>query len=182
MTVALVAGSAACLWDDVVAARKLCKFDAVYCVKMTGIEWPDEFDVWVTLHPEYMAEYREQRRALGLPNGYQVVAPTIGELGRHGVHPVDRRVSYRWAGMNASASSGIYGAKVAMEDGHNVILAGVPMDDSNHFSRGAPWRQHGAFEIGFQNAVPFMRGRVRSMSGRTKEILGPPTPEWIAGN
>jgi hypothetical protein len=91
---------------------------------------------------------------------------------------ITRRVTYRWPGMTSSASSGIYGAKVALDDGFDrVVLAGIPMQaDSNHFTRGKSWAQRDSFMPGFELAIPHMLGKVRSMSGLTRERLGAPTP------
>jgi hypothetical protein len=72
---ALVVGCAANVWDDVRAAREIGEFDATYCVKMAGIHWPETFQVWVGLHPEFMDGYEAERHKLGLPNGYEIVAP-----------------------------------------------------------------------------------------------------------
>lgn len=183
MRKALVVGSAACLWNDVAAARALTSFDAIYCVKLTGVDWPERFDVWCGLHPEWMADYVVQRKAKGLPDGYEIVVPLEKEVGRKSrdaMSPDMRRCSYLWPGMNASASSGIYGAKVALDDGFDrVVLAGVPMDNSNHFSRGKPWLQLDSFLKGLKLSIPHLKGRVRSMSGRTRDLLGAPSPEWL---
>lgn len=151
---------------------------------MAGIFWPNKFDVWASLHPEWMDGYRAKRKAQGFPCGFEVVAPLEGELGKeHAKHPVDRRVSYRWPGMNASASSGIYGAKIALDDGHDrVVLAGIPMQaDDGHFSRGKNWNQCDAFLSGLRHSIPYMQGKVKSMSGLTAELLGKPSPEWLTG-
>src|SRR5258706_2686819 len=115
MKTALVVGCSAAVWNEVKAARELCEFDAVYCVKMAGIRWPAKFKTWVTLHPEFMDGYEAERHKAGLPNGYEIVAPLTTEVGMHGKKGnIHRRVSYRWPGMNRSASSGIYAAKVAL--------------------------------------------------------------------
>lgn len=181
---ALIVGCASCVWDDVCAARTICTFDAVYCVKLAGVCWPGTFQTWPSLHPEFMDDYEAQRRARGLPNGYEIVAPPPEEVGMHGKKGnITRRVSYRWPGMNSSASSGIYAAKVALDDGFDrVVLAGIPMDKTDHFSRGKPWAQRDSFIPGFEKAMPFLKDRVRSMSGMTMERLGAPTPEWFAGD
>lgn len=187
MKLALVVGSAACIWDDVAEARALCKFDAVCCIKRVGIEWPEQFDVWAGLHPEYMADYEARRAAKGLPGGYEIVCPPDSELGEHGkgFSRITRRVPYRWPGMNASAGSGIYGAKVMIEAGYRVVLAGIPMDRQPHFLQhercgSGPWTDLDCFLAGLRDAVPHLKGRVRSMSGRTKELLGAPDAEWLA--
>jgi hypothetical protein len=180
---ALVIGCAEGVWDEVKAAFSLCSFDAIYCVKLAGVHYPDKFDVWATLHPEFMDDYERQRAERGYPNGYEIVAPLSGEVGEHGKKGrIARRVSYRWPGMNASASSGIYGAKIAQDDGAGrIVLAGIPMSEDKHFSRGKPWTQRNSFLPGFELALPYLLGSVRSMSGMTRERLGAPTREWLAG-
>jgi len=139
-------------------------------------------------------DYVAERIAVGHPGGYEIVVPLPGEVGEwKNTCKTARRVSYRWKGMNASASSGIYGAKVALDDGHDrVVLAGIPMTkDAGHFLprtknvagdiRGPVWLQRDSFTPGFELAKPHLLGKVRSMSGLTKEILGYPTIEWLAG-
>lgn len=181
MTSALIVGCADRVWRDVEEAQKLATFDKIYCVKLAGVHWKERFDYWITLHPEYMDDYEKQRHELGYPNGYEIVAPLVCELGDHGTKgTVHRRVSYRYPEMSSSASSGIYGAKVALGDGHSrVVLAGIPMSNENHFSRGRPWTQKGCFVAGFEKSIPHMRGRVKSMSGMTREILGAPDKDWM---
>lgn len=192
MRTVLVVGCASCVWDDVAAARALATYDAVYCVKQIGIRWPEPFQVWATLHPEAMDDYEAQREALGFPAGYEIVAPLETEVGMHGKKGrVARRVTYRWPGMTSSASSGIYGVKVALDDGFDrVVIAGIPMShEGGHFLpetrnmqgqlRGDRWLQRDAFMPGFEKSVKFMKDKVRSMSGLTMETLGSPTREWL---
>lgn len=188
MKLALVVGSSQGMWDDVRAAREMAKFDAVCCVKRTGIEWPEPFDVWAGLHPEFMNDFVARRRAKGFRDGYEIVCPPDKELGEHGsgIPGIDRRVSYLWPGMNASAGSGIYGAKVMLDAGYNVVLAGIPMTTEPHFlnhdkwGKGT-WNEVSSFISGMQQAIPHMKGRARSMSGETAKLLGRPDPEWLAG-
>ena len=180
---ALVVGCAECVWRDVEIAKSLGQFDKIYCVKLAAVHWPDKFDVFVTLHPEWIAEYKKKRLALGYQMEFETVAPLEGEVGRHAKHESDRRVSYRFPGMNASASSGIYAAKVALEDGcDRIVLAGVPMQaEQGHFTRGKEWDQCDAFLRGLKDSVPYLKNNVRSVSGLTKELFGEPSPTWIAG-
>jgi hypothetical protein len=182
---ALVIGCAANVWEEVKAAEQLTTFDAIYCVKLAGVHYkePRHFK-WPTLHPEFMDDYERQRAELGLHSDYEIIAPLAGEVGMHGSKGnIARRVSYRYPGMDSSASSGGYAAKVALEDGFDrVILAGVPMDPAaSHFTRGKPWLQCDSFTIGFMKSVPHFAGRVRSMSGWSMEILGAPSPDWLNG-
>lgn len=181
---ALVIGCAANVWAEVEQAMRLCDFDAFYCVKLAGVHWVGGRFVWPTLHPEFMDAYENERKQLGLHSEYEIVAPLSGEVGMHGKKGnITRRVSYRYPGMNSSASSGGYAAKVALEDGfERVVLAGVPMrTEDKHFTRGKDWAQRDSFVRGFKDSVPFFAGRVRSMSGWTAELLGQPDPGWLNG-
>lgn len=179
---ALVIGCAEGVWDDVRKARDLCAFDAIYCVKLAGVHYRGGCFTWVGLHPEFMADYKRQRSELGHHSQFETVAPPDSELGTAGKNmKVDRRVSYRYPGMNSSASSGGYGAKVALDDGfQRVVLAGIPMiKEAKHFTRGKDWLQREAFTKGFQQSVPFFAGRVKSMCGWSQELLGAPSVEWL---
>ena len=191
----LIVGCAQCVWDDVRAAQQLCDFDAVYCVKQAGIHWPHKFEVWATLHPEFMDGYEAERAALGLPGGYEIVSPLDGLVGRHaGVGKnIKRKTDYRFPGMNASASSGIFAVKVALDDGFDrIVLAGIPMTkEAGHFLpktknvnreiRGVVWNQRENFMPGFEIAKKFLIGKVRSMSGHTAQVLGTPDRAWLEG-
>jgi hypothetical protein len=179
---ALVIGCSNDVWSEVELAQDICLFDAIYCVKLAGVHWRGGRFVWATLHPEFMDDYEKQRAQLGLHSDYEIVAPLAGEVGMHGKKGrITRRVTYRYPGMNASASSGGYAAKVALEDGFDrVVLAGVPMEQSGaHFTRGKPWLQRDSFMRGFKDSIPHFAGRVRSMSGWTAQELGVPTLEWL---
>jgi hypothetical protein len=181
---ALVIGCSADVWKDVRKARDLCQFHGVYCVKLAGVHYRGGYFTWVGLHPEWMEKYTAERKALGHHSMYETVAPPDGELGTEGKNrKIDRRVSYRYPGMNSSASSGGYAAKVALEDGFDrVVLAGVPMvTEAQHFTRGKPWLQRDGFVPGFELSIPHFAGRVRSVSGWTKEMLGEPDPAWLDG-
>lgn len=179
---ALVIGCSSNVWEEVEKAQDLCLFDSVYCVKIAGIHWRGGRFTWPTLHPEFMDDYEKQRAALGYHCDYEIVAPLSGEVGMHGQKGrIARRVSYRYPGMNSSASSGGYAAKIALEDGFDrVVLAGVPMDaDAGHFTRKRKWEQRDSFTRGFMDSVPHFAGRVRSMSGWTAELFGTPDAAWL---
>ena len=185
MANALVIGCARDCWLEAWQAKQLGKFDAIYCVKLAGVFFsePIRFS-WVTLHPEFMDGYEKQRADEGFHGDYEIVAPLSGEVGEHGKKGnIARRVSYRYPGMNASASSGGYAAKVALDDGFDkVVLAGVPMrQEDSHFTRGKPWLQRDSFMRGFMDCLPHFKDRVRSMSGWTQEQLGTPDAVWLNG-
>ncbi len=185
MRLALVIGCSATVWAEAEEAYGLAKYDTIYCVKLAGVHFdgPRHFK-WVTLHPEFMDDYERDRAQNGLHGDYEIIAPPNNEVGTHGNKgSIARRVSYRYPGMDASASSGGYAAKIALDDGHDrVVLAGAPMDaEASHFTRGKPWLQRDSFTIGFKKSIPHFAGRVKSMSGWSKEQLGEPTVEWLNG-
>lgn len=180
----LVIGCAEGNFDEARAAIAMQKPDLIYCVKLAGVHWPERFDWWCGLHPEWMTDYKRQRAELGYPNGFRTAVCLERELDprkKDDTFQPDRRLSYRWPGMNSSASSGIFAAKVALEDCERVILAGVPMTKGKHFSRGKDWSERDSFLVGLKESIPHMKGRVRSMSGETAKLLGRPDPEWLAG-
>jgi hypothetical protein len=96
------------------------------------------------------------------------------------VHVLD----YRWPGMTLSGSSGLFAVKAALEvlGADRVVLAGVPMStDQRHFNKGEPWAKGAPYLDAWRIALPFIRDRVRSLSGFTRDLLGAPTPDWLTG-
>jgi len=189
MKLALVVGCADCVWDEVEAAQKLATFDEIYCVKMSGIYWEEGPFHWITLHPEYMAAYKEKRAALNLPSNFDIIAPLINEVGNHWQHAADRRVSFRWnvdpitgPELSSSGSSGLFAVRIAMIDGcDRIVLAGVPMTkEGRHFARGHEWQHTSVFTGAWEQAASRLRGRVKSFSGWTMNLLGAPDVEWLA--
>lgn len=72
---------------------------------------------------------------------------------------------------DTGGSSSLMGTKVALKYlGYDrVVLAGVPLTGYYHRHFFQHWRE----------AVPFLAGRVRSMSGHTRDLLGYPDKEWL---
>ena len=63
-----------------------------------------------------------------------------------------------------------------------ALLAGVPMDPKQaHFFDAKQWHEFMSFLPGWENAMPHIRHRVRSVSGWTKKMLGEPTSAWLNG-
>src|SRR5438045_5740109 len=106
MANALVIGCSRDAWLETWQAKQLGKFDAVYCVKLAGVFFaePRRFS-WITLHPEFSDDYERQRAEQGFHGDYEIVAPLANEVGMHGKKGnITRRISYRYEGMNSSAS------------------------------------------------------------------------------
>lgn len=165
-------GGASCVWDDAAAAWEF-KPDLIVACNDIGTRWADRLDVWCTLHPEKMAGWRRAREQNGHASAIEHVAhaETLDE-------GIDRIVEYRWPGQAGSASSGGFAAKVALELAETVILAGVPMTATPHFDRASDWADRNSYLDGWKSSLPHIRGRVASMSGWTRELLGPPPLAW----
>lgn len=181
---ALILGGANTVWEDSAKALKLFTPDIVVAANDISARWSGPIDYQVTLHPEHLLRWQTERRLRGYSEPRTVVAhekPTFFEGGKQ--YPrIDFAMSYLWPGMNASGSSGLFAAKVALTEADRVVLAGVPMTvESAHFYHTARWNERDSFIEAWKIAMPFIKDRVRSMSGWTQELLGEPTPAWLNG-
>lgn len=180
----MVLGGASCLWEDVGNLALLMpegRWDGlVIAVNDVGVHWKGRLDHWVSLHPEKLAQWRDDRMRLDLP-GEAVT------WGRHAPRHVMRHVA-DWPGV----SSGGLAVQVALEKLGclRVVLCGVPMTATPHFAESTVFhitdqdgnwaaRQADHHWEAFQREAPKMTGKVRSMSGRTRDLLGYPTPDWL---
>jgi hypothetical protein len=174
----LILGGARSVWDDAAAATALAEPDAVFAVNDIGTRWAGPVRAWCTLHPEHMARWRAERARRGFPAAFEHVGHETGQPG------IDRVTGYLWPGMNASGSSGLFAVKVAMESEFDrIILAGVPMQaEGAHFFNASPWGEVASFIEAWKIAMPLIAPHVRSMSGWTRQLLGCPSAEWLAGD
>lgn len=167
------------MWDDINAALDIGEFDGVVAAKLAGVLWPGRLDAWVSLHPERFAGDIEKRRRLGHPPALRLFAhETASE--QAGVS----RTSYRWPGQKRSASSGMFAAKVALEDlgFDRAVLCGVPLDkEAGRLDKLVFWPGASSFRQGFNEALPRINHRLCSMSGWTMLRLGRPTASWLKG-
>lgn len=171
------------MWDDLAQARRLAEFNAVIAVNDAGAAHEGELDVWATLHAEKLPGWVRQRAENGFPPARAIAAHAgNSEQGNPRSYPVDHIIDYCWPGMNASGSSGLFAVKVAIELGFDrIVLCGVPMRAADaHFFDSQPWGEVESFTAAWPVALPFIADKTRSMSGWTQELLGAPTPEWLA--
>lgn len=151
-------------------------FDFVVACNDAGTIWPGRPDVWVTLHPEKIESWRDQRRANGHPEAARYLV--------HGDHvPAwTDLVEFRFPGQGDSGSSGLFTVKAALIDlgADRAVLAGVPLSRAAHFFDATMWEAAGEYRAVFEALRPECRNRIRSMSGWTAEFFGTPTAAWIA--
>jgi hypothetical protein len=172
--IALVLGGSDGVWRERDAALALCTPDIVIATNHAGRDYRGEFDHWASFHAELFPHWIRLRAEKGLPphrGGFWTAAQ------RAVVKGLELRRCDNWGG-----SSGLLAITVALELGASrVIAAGVPLDrDAAHYDNPRPWQDAGNYRRAWINAVPKMGGKVRSMSGWTRETLGEPTEEWIS--
>lgn len=170
MALALILGGASCVWDDACAVLRLAAPDIIIATNEMIARWPGPLAHAATLHPLNLPGWQAGRRIKGnAPPGLVWACKAA---------PGVDRVTSDWRG-----SSGLFAAKVALIDLRmaGAILAGVPLDRSPHFARGeGPWRDAHAFYPGWIDHKREIAGRLRSMGGWTQQLVGAPTPEWLA--
>lgn len=155
----IVAGCGAGILEDLAKVPDRSGY-AVFAVSRMMVDFPGHVSMGATVHHEMAATYRRGAKP------HLRIASTRFD---HGVNLVYDEIPYR------NGSSGLYAVGLALLMGASrVICCGVPLDagphyypEPNHFDVEAyrdPWRK----------ISDVLRGRVFSMSGWTRELLGPP--------
>lgn len=177
MRVAIVVGGGPTVWRDVAMATQLVldtlsENPFVIAVNDAAAEFPGHLDAMATLHPEFFAKWRNERRQRGGNVDF--------EAWTHDTRPSRLAAEKMRLHPDRHGSSGLFALDVAIHLGfrHN-ILCGVPMDQGAHFRRREPWRDFASFRTAWIKAIPALRATTRSMSGWTAQQLGEPTAEWL---
>lgn len=172
--VALVVGGAECWQEDYDAARAMCEEAGVpfrvYAVNDHIEDLSGEI-VACTLHTDQIGKWLSGRRRRGYP------AP-------------DQVWSFRWDAKtklvtdrvdDLGGSSSLFAFQVARHRGHEqVVVCGVPMTpEGKHYVRHARWNTCSLFWEKWQKHHAIIAPYLRSMSGRTADVYGQPTVEWL---
>lgn len=170
--VALVLGGANTLDEEWAAALQICLPDIEVFTNHAGRDFGGSVDHWVTLHPEHMPGWLEERRAAGRSEPGMIWTSNAKDL------PDGIKWNHveRWEG-----SSGLLAVTVALHLGYDkVILCGVPLDrQMRHYDSDELWQEAHKYRAGWVKHLPDMRGKVKSFSGWTSRLLGTPTREWL---
>jgi hypothetical protein len=130
----------------------------------------------VSYHPNDFPMFRERRAKAGGNLDYITHSNVNGKI-RGNTIPVDRL----WplvAKHPFSGSSSYLGAQVAVGLGYQkVILCGCPMLGPNLLIPKAS--SYDVFQKGWIKYSHLLQGKVRSMSGWTREFLQAPTEDWL---
>lgn len=158
----LILGGARCVWDDYAQVRPWK--GEILAVNDIGATLHEPIAHWVSLHPEYFPGWRTYRERHGYPRGWTCHAPKM----RDGV-------DVAWPLEMRGGSSGLFAVHIALLMGYDeIVLAGVPMDGSGHYF-DPPWVNQSDFgrpeEMSWEQAMSHFAGRVRSLSGRTRDWL-----------
>lgn len=175
---ALVIGGGVDVWDEVLAWEEIYgkEWDGVVvAANDVGSHWPRHLDHWATLHPDKYRQWEPVRQQFGFNTDYI----TWGRKARFAGRTVQP-----WAG----GASGMLAVQVAQAVGCvRAIMCGVPMTQTPHFEesrvhvKGQPWKSVEGHWRAWAKHADKMQGWVKSMSGRTQELLGTPTMEWLLG-
>lgn len=171
---AIILGGASTLAEDKAAALELFTPDYVICCNHAGRDEPGRVDALATMHPELVPGWLRERRRHGRPE------PGSFWHARHRIPAVEGSRSIEsWGG-----SSGLLCVAVAFElQCTHIVLAGVPMEKMLcHYDDKRPWMEARQYWPSWDRHLPKMLGRVKSMSGHTRDILGEPTRIWLDGD
>jgi hypothetical protein len=177
--VALIVGCAPCWEDDLNRFKTICSEFDVFAI---GLDCPykEEIKYFVTYHIEDIEAYKRKRTG-----DYKIISHTNDFI----KYSRERRKKPEWANTNVdivyphqapSGSSSLLGTKAALfKLGYNkVVLIGCPMDTGNLLNKK---KSYSVFQKGWLYFKSDLIGKVKSMSGWTRELLGEPTKEWIKG-
>lgn len=172
---ALAIGGGDTLWSDLKALGGWTPHIVVAC-NDGAVSYPGRVDHFATLHPKKLKEDPEHPQGWGWirqrqERGGNTDFVTWTHAERAGL--ADRAIS-GWT----NGSSGMLCVGVALELGAKVVVcAGVPMTLAPHYFDNQPWEAADKHFPKWRDRLDTMRGRVFSMSGRTRELLG--APPWI---
>jgi len=147
--------------------------DAIAATNNMIIRWPNRLDYAVTLHPEAVTDWVGIQKAI---KQRRLDGKNIPEVWAHKAHPGVDKVTKDWRG-----STGLLAVKVLREEGfERIVLAGVPMSASEaHFYSSDRWKTANAYHKGWLDHKAELAPYIRSMSGWTQRIFGPPDQEFL---
>jgi hypothetical protein len=159
----IVMGSADCLHDDL---RKINKVNADYmAVNEAGILYLSTIQHWATYHPVYFPGYVQLRKALGGNTDFithshkSFINPDNLKDEVNKIWPLPK-VNPGYTDFR-SGSSTLFGVDVGLNLGYkNIVVCGAPLE--GHYEQ---------YREAWVRSLPFLKGKVISMSGWTKRLL-----------
>lgn len=170
----VICGGARCVWEDL---EPFCPHVRgggyhIMAVNDVGMHIPLDLRHWFSNSAQELSQWVECRR-----NGYNRTVLTHSLRANPGIV----KYIWPWPGHGTSSLNAVYtGLRMGYDP---IILCGVPLDDSGHYF-DPPWvKTNFAREVPANNenlkwwsnaAEKVFEGKVKSMSGRTRDVLGSP--------
>lgn len=182
---ALIFGRSRGVWEDMARAQALGDYDLIIGVGSTGVDYPGKMDVWISFHAVFFDHWSQKRAAKGYPPCQEYWSST------HRGRPVpsrmpapDSKIEVRYYYFQGG-SSGLVATAIALDPlgCDRVVLAGIPMDpEAGQYDTDQPWTEALKHRQFWERDKDKLLGKVKSMSGWTREFLGEPTREWLSDN
>lgn len=170
----IVLGGAGGVWSDLDQALELCPDADIGAVNEAGRDYTGHLTLFASLHPEKFQRWQRDRERKGLNTDY-----TACSHKRHFDTRIDFVTNEIWGG-----TSGLFLCQVAaINFGYDrIICCGMPIDDRAKYFDSKAWEGVKRYRRGWVEATqqPELKGKIRSMSGWTRELLQAPTPDWLA--
>jgi hypothetical protein len=181
--VIVVAGARGALEELKQALDLAGKGTPVIAVNDVGTVIAEPLRAWVTLHKDSMPAWLDARRRAGLADPKDIVFHSEGPGTNEALGNVapTRVIDHMFSGQAKLGSSGLFGVKVALVLGFDkVIVCGAPMtrEGGHYFSEGS-WNDADTYFEAWPPLLPRLKDQVRSMSGRTRELFGEPSKNWL---
>ena len=151
-------------------------------VNRAGEAFQGRIDHWVSLHPEMMQRFIARRVGNQDFTSWSYFEPPYW--------PEVKVVPERWRG-----GSGLYAVQIGLEELEfdRVVLAGMPIDRQPYcYNDGSAeglvcrsWADDqglARYRAAWTSASFFFGDRVRSFSGWSRDLLGPPDQAWLAAD
>lgn len=176
MKSALILGRAGEVYEEAAAALKLFTPDFVIAVNVIGRDWPDHIDHWVSFHPALFPRWIEQRKAAGRSGGMTLWSGIFQGM-KQGT---EQELPLQWVKCDGG-SSGFLAVVVAVQQLNcdRVVLCGIPLTVTPRYDDNSPWEEGTVYRGYWEENLPMIRDKVRSMSGWTKDLLGAPDEAWF---
>ena len=183
----IIIGSAPCVIADI-SALPLVSCDYMLVGLSSVDKWLGRADYFVTMHPDDIPKSLARRQQFGGNTDFlQVISHTTQREEGDGSVTNFPGVTMIQPYEKPPGSSALLGVFAALKLGYErIILAGCPLDETvphNTFINGRTFQAqpYTDYQRGWQHHLDRYIGKVRSLSGWTKQFLGYPTEEWLNG-
>jgi len=168
--VLLIVGSGRCVWDDL---DKVLSNDGNYyrvgpdvmCLNDMVMHFPGKVDHVYSNDEKELPKWIEARRPRALKDFPHAILQHTCQKGK------GNQIVWPWPGHGTSGLNAVYTGLALGYD--EIILAGIPMDGSGHYF-DPPWKETNYIPMGRywkMAAEKVFDGKVKSLSGQTKEII-----------